>query len=85
WTALAIRRGTTGTVTERAVVEVMHVTDDQAFVRGTLKDGDLIVADGVHRIAPGTLVSIDTAHDDTEGSTDRALVATVVDAGRIAP
>lgn len=59
WSALAIRESDAGTYTERAAVEVMHVADDQAYVRGTLIDGDLIVADGVHRIAPGTLVATD--------------------------
>ncbi|MEO0435293.1 MAG: efflux RND transporter periplasmic adaptor subunit [Pseudomonadota bacterium] len=64
WSALAIRESDEGTYTERAAVEVMHVAEDQAYVRGTLVDGDLIVADGVHRIAPGTLVSINSSHKD---------------------
>ena len=28
----------------------------RAFVRGTLTDGDQIIDDGVHRVAPGTRV-----------------------------
>lgn len=43
---------------EREVVEVIHVSGDLAYVRGTLKDGDQLIADGVHRVAPGTAVRI---------------------------
>lgn len=58
WTVLAIEESGEGLVTRREVVEVLHVSGDQAFVRGSLRAGDAVVADGIHRIAPGTLVSI---------------------------
>jgi len=41
----------------REAVEVLHVTGDRAYVRGTLNDGDRVIADGVHRVAPGTRVT----------------------------
>jgi RND family efflux transporter MFP subunit len=43
------------TVTE--AVEVLAVEGDRAFVRGTLISGARIVANGLHRIPPGALVT----------------------------
>lgn len=57
WTVLALRDGDDGTVALREVVEVLHVGGDRAYVRGSINDGDKLIADGVHRIAPGTLVA----------------------------
>ncbi|MEZ6126949.1 MAG: hypothetical protein R3C49_27850 [Planctomycetaceae bacterium] len=51
--------------TERIVrsrpVEVLHSDAQTAVVRGALKSGDLIVADGVHRVVPGQRVTAATA------------------------
>ncbi len=41
---------------ERRQLEVVHAAADRAFVRGTLRDGDVIVSDGVHRLVPGQRV-----------------------------
>jgi len=38
------------------VVEVVHAEADRVFVRGTLRDGERVVATGLHRIVPGLLV-----------------------------
>ncbi len=57
WTVLALRDAQGGALALREVVEVLHVSGDAAYVRGTLNDGDRVIADGVHRIAPGTLVA----------------------------
>lgn len=43
---------------ERETVEVLDVQGDRAYVRGTLPDGSLVVADGMHRIIPGSRVVI---------------------------
>ncbi|MGJ3261932.1 MAG: efflux RND transporter periplasmic adaptor subunit [Salinarimonas sp.] len=40
----------------REAVEVLHVADERAFVRGTLKRGAALVAGGAHRVAPGQAV-----------------------------
>ena len=47
-----------GTRTVRETVEVLEIQGDQAYVRGTLADHSLVVASGVHRTTPGTVVSI---------------------------
>ena len=57
WTVLALRERDAGTVALREVVEVLHVSGNRAYVRGSINDGDSVIADGVHRIAPGTLVA----------------------------
>ncbi|MFK8043193.1 efflux RND transporter periplasmic adaptor subunit [Congregibacter sp.] len=57
WTVLVLRKLEGGTLALREVVEVLHVSGDQAYVRGSVRNGDSLVADGVHRIAPGTLVA----------------------------
>jgi RND family efflux transporter MFP subunit len=65
WTVLALRERDGGPVALREVVEVLHVSGDRAFVRGTLNDGDRVIGDGVHRVAPGTRV---TEVDALEGA-----------------
>jgi RND family efflux transporter MFP subunit len=50
---------TGGSVTvETRLVEIIHHGKDAVFVRGTLRDGDLVVNNGVGRIVPGQSVSL---------------------------
>jgi membrane fusion protein, multidrug efflux system len=41
---------------ERRLVEVLHSAENRVFVRGTLADGDAVVATGTQRIVPGQVV-----------------------------
>lgn len=43
---------------DRRPVELLHVETDRAYVRGTLEDGDLVVAGGLHRLVPGQTVRL---------------------------
>ncbi len=43
---------------ERRQLEVLHPEAERAYVRGTLKDGERVVADGVHRLVPGMAVRL---------------------------
>ncbi|MDY6899443.1 MAG: efflux RND transporter periplasmic adaptor subunit, partial [Cyanobacteriota bacterium] len=43
-------------VLEQRSVEILHQESDRVLVRGTLKPGDRIVADGIHRLVPGQIV-----------------------------
>jgi hypothetical protein len=61
WTVLRVVDTGTGTVTAREAVEVLDVRGDRAYVRGSLGDRQLFIADGVHRIAPGTPVALKEA------------------------
>ncbi|UEX79623.1 efflux RND transporter periplasmic adaptor subunit [Sediminicurvatus halobius] len=42
----------------REAVEVLHVRDEQAYVRGTLRSGTAVVTAGPHRLVPGQPVSV---------------------------
>lgn len=64
WTvyALAPLEGEAGYRVERRVADVLHTEAEVAFVRGSLQDGELIVAAGVDRIVPDQIVrSVETA------------------------
>lgn len=37
-------------------VEILHATAERVFLRGALRDGDLFIADGAHRVVPGQRV-----------------------------
>lgn len=43
---------------ERRLVEVLHSAADQVFVRGTLADGERVIATGIQRVVPGQQVQI---------------------------
>lgn len=47
------------------VVELLHADTERAFVKGTLRDGDLLIVDGLQRIVPGQAVALadSSAHD----------------------
>ena len=58
WTVLRIESEGSSFRAVREAVEVLDVRGDQAYVRGTLVSGSQVVANGVHRITPGTRVSV---------------------------
>lgn len=43
-------------ILSRRDVQLVHVDGDRAFVTGVLRDGEQVVADGVHRLVPGLRV-----------------------------
>jgi len=45
-------------VVARRNVEVLHLQDVRAFVRGTIQSGERIIADGTHRVVAGQQVSL---------------------------
>ncbi|MCZ8530628.1 efflux RND transporter periplasmic adaptor subunit [Alteromonas sp. PRIM-21] len=46
------------TTIEARVVEVVYTDGKKAFVRGALKNGDVYVKEGTHKLAPGQMVAI---------------------------
>jgi RND family efflux transporter MFP subunit len=59
WSVLVVEPTSEGEHTvESRLVEILHRGDRAVYVRGTLRDGDLIVASGTGRIVPGQSVSI---------------------------
>jgi RND family efflux transporter MFP subunit len=61
WTVLRLQPDGDSLRTVREAVEVLETRGDQVFVRGTLAFGSQVVASGVHRITPGTPVSLQGA------------------------
>jgi RND family efflux transporter MFP subunit len=55
YVATPVADGVSGRV-DRRQVDVIHAENDRAFVRGTLQDGDRLIATGLHRLVPGQLV-----------------------------
>ena len=45
-------------VLEKRQLEVLHTEDNRVLVRGTLKSGDQIVADGIHKLTGNQRVVI---------------------------
>ena len=58
WIVLKIVSSSAGQLTRREAVEVLEVQNDKAFVRGTIANGDKIVANGVHKVTPGAAVVV---------------------------
>jgi RND family efflux transporter MFP subunit len=58
WTVLRLEESPEGMQTVREAVEVLEIQGDMAYVRGSLADHSLVVANGVHRTTPGTLVAV---------------------------
>lgn len=58
WSLYTVRDGGDGEAARvgRESVELLHTRDGQAFVRGTLGDGERIVAEGTHRVTRGQAV-----------------------------
>jgi RND family efflux transporter MFP subunit len=57
WNVLRLEEVGQQIVSVREVVEVLEIQGDHAYVRGSIVDGQQIIAAGVHRIAPGTAVT----------------------------
>ncbi len=62
WTVLRLEPEEDTHRTVREAVEVLETKGDKVFVRGTLASGSMVVASGVHRITPGTRVSVQGEH-----------------------
>lgn len=58
WTVLRLEDSPEGMRTAREAVEVLEIQGDMAYVRGSLAGDSEVVASGVHRTTPGTLVAV---------------------------
>ena len=56
WTVLVALETSGKTTIQRETVEIVHVANKRAFVRGALTDGDLVVTTGTNRVTPGQKV-----------------------------
>jgi len=58
WSAYALVADAGAHRVERRELEVLHAEADRAYVRGTLRDGERVVATGLHRLVPGQRVRV---------------------------
>lgn len=63
WSAYAVINGnaTGDLVLEKRKIEVLHTDGNRVLVRGTLKTGDRIVADGIHKLSSNQRVVVKTS------------------------
>ena len=60
WQGLVAIPGNEGThELQTRTLEILHAEDERAFVRGTLNRGELLIADGTHRVVAGQFVRVD--------------------------
>ena len=58
WTLMRLQdRGDT-TVAVREGVQVLEVRGDQVYVAGTVEDGAAVISKGVHKVVPGTPITV---------------------------
>lgn len=58
-------------IVSRRDVEVLYLEGELARVRGTLDAGDLVIADGTHRVVPGQRVESIRVGTTLEITTER--------------
>ncbi|WP_223420817.1 efflux RND transporter periplasmic adaptor subunit [Tateyamaria pelophila] len=59
WTVIVLTPENEDTlVAQAAAVEILHIENDIAYVRGTLDGEVLILPDGTHRLVPGSVVRL---------------------------
>lgn len=58
WRVYKVDQSTNPAHVEFENVQILYSESDRAFVSGTISNGDIIIADGVARLAPGQQVSL---------------------------
>lgn len=58
WTVMVVPGQQTSGVCEKRAVEVLKTDGHRALVRGMVKRGERVIADGLHRLATGSLVEV---------------------------
>lgn len=56
WSVYVVRENAGASIATPDNVEVIHSDGERAYVRGGLRDGDVVITDGLHRITPGQRV-----------------------------
>ena len=61
WSIYKVRGSTGNYAAEPGIVEILHQNGERVFVRGSIRDGDRVIIDGLQRITPGQPVTpVDT-------------------------
>lgn len=73
WSVYLARKTDEGWTAEPGIVEIVHSAGDKAYVRGAIRDGDMLILDGLQRVTPGQPV--------TPVKVDKASAAAMADKG----
>ncbi len=65
WSTMVLETSAGRNIAAARTIEVIYVENETAYVTGALKDGDLVIADGTHRIVPGQYVTPTSANSNT--------------------
>jgi len=57
WSVYKARRDGDVWLAEPGIVEILHQDGERVFVRGSIRDGDRVIVDGLQRITPGQPVT----------------------------
>lgn len=57
WSVYKARRDGDAWLAEPGIVEILHQDGERVFVRGSIRDGDRVIVDGLQRITPGQPVT----------------------------
>ncbi|MGH1350375.1 MAG: efflux RND transporter periplasmic adaptor subunit [Methyloligellaceae bacterium] len=58
WTVFTAVQENNRYVAKREAVEVLYSSGERVFVRGTVKNGDIVVTNGVNRITPNQIIQL---------------------------
>jgi hypothetical protein len=58
WQVLTVEQTPNGHQVGLEAVEIQYASEDRVFVIGTLREGQLIIANGTHRVVPGEQVIV---------------------------
>ncbi|MDJ0920414.1 MAG: efflux RND transporter periplasmic adaptor subunit [Henriciella sp.] len=56
WSVYVVRRDGDHWITAPGTVEIVHSEGERVYVRGAVRDGDLVIRDGLQRVTPGQRV-----------------------------
>jgi multidrug efflux pump subunit AcrA (membrane-fusion protein) len=68
WSCLVVQGNERGGQAVKQSVEILHIRDEWAYVRGTLQTGQILIRDGMHRVVPGQNVTVRLSGPDTASS-----------------
>ena len=72
WSTMVLDANGGRTIAGLRAIEVIYVENDTAYVTGALQDGDLVIADGTHRIVAGQEVTPEV-QNNTASATSQPL------------
>ncbi|MCG3887320.1 efflux RND transporter periplasmic adaptor subunit [Photobacterium leiognathi] len=58
WNIFAVTENGAGPEVERRSVQLLYAANDKAFIQGAVQNGEQIIANGLHRLVPGQIVTI---------------------------